>query len=69
VKVLVVEEEEEVEDQKCESCGCGDDAGRIMLCDGCDKCYHIYCLPRPLLEVHNTHPHPTLTPIPPPPPS
>ena len=23
--------------QKCESCGCGDDAGKIMLCDGCDN--------------------------------
>ena len=45
------EEEEEEDNQKCESCGCGDDAGKIMLCDGCDKCYHIYCLPRPLLEV------------------
>ena len=46
-----VEEDEDEDNQKCESCGCGDDEDRSLLCDGCDKCYHIYCLPRPLLEV------------------
>ena len=29
--------------------GGGDDSS--LLCDGCDKCYHIYCLPRPLIEI------------------
>ena len=33
----------------CEVCGEGDDAPRLILCDGCDAGYHTYCL-RPKLS-------------------
>ena len=54
-----LDDEDDEDNQKCESCGCGDDADRSLLCDGCDKCYHIYCLPRPLLEVPSPSPNPS----------
>ena len=33
---------------QCETCGEGDDEPRLMLCDGCDRGWHTYCL-RPKL--------------------
>uniref|UniRef100_A0ACD5VAK7 Uncharacterized protein n=2 Tax=Avena sativa TaxID=4498 RepID=A0ACD5VAK7_AVESA len=35
-------------DVLCEACGSGDDADELLLCDGCDRGVHIFCL-RPIL--------------------
>lgn len=35
----------------CEGCGKNEDEGKLLLCDGCDISYHIYCLEPPLDEV------------------
>ncbi|KAK4745421.1 hypothetical protein SAY87_011733 [Trapa incisa] len=35
-------------DVRCESCGSGDCAAELLLCDKCDRGYHIFCL-RPIL--------------------
>ena len=35
----------------CEICASTEDESNTLLCDGCDKCFHIYCLPRPMIEV------------------
>ncbi|KAK1614321.1 hypothetical protein QYE76_019838 [Lolium multiflorum] len=35
-------------DVRCEACGSGDDADELLLCDGCDRGVHIFCL-RPIL--------------------
>ncbi|KAL9240557.1 hypothetical protein vseg_014761 [Gypsophila vaccaria] len=32
----------------CEECGSGDNPSKLLLCDECDKGYHIYCL-KPIL--------------------
>ncbi|OLL26344.1 Lid2 complex component lid2 [Neolecta irregularis DAH-3] len=37
--------------QNCEACGRGDDATSILLCDGCDAGFHIYCLEPPMASV------------------
>jgi histone demethylase JARID1 len=37
--------------QKCEKCGRGDDMTNLLLCDGCDYGYHIYCLDPQLKTV------------------
>lgn len=31
-------------DTVCEECGQGDGADKMLLCDKCDKGYHLYCL-------------------------
>ncbi|CAO2041264.1 unnamed protein product [Urochloa humidicola] len=36
------------DDVSCEACGSGDAAAELMLCDGCDRGFHIFCL-RPIL--------------------
>ncbi|KAJ1277630.1 hypothetical protein BS78_04G018300 [Paspalum vaginatum] len=36
------------DDVRCEACGSGDAAAELMLCDGCDRGFHIFCL-RPIL--------------------
>ena len=36
------------DDVRCEACGSGDAAPELMLCDGCDRGFHIFCL-RPIL--------------------
>ncbi|CAL4890349.1 unnamed protein product [Urochloa decumbens] len=36
------------DDVFCEACGSGDAAAELMLCDGCDRGFHIFCL-RPIL--------------------
>jgi hypothetical protein len=32
-------------------CGSGEDGARLLICDGCDECWHVYCLHPPLPEV------------------
>lgn len=44
-------EEESDEGIACEVCRGDEDASNMLLCDSCDKGYHIFCLPRPMLEV------------------
>lgn len=41
-------------DIKCEVCHFGNRAARMLLCDGCDKGYHIDCLSPPLPAVPTT---------------
>ncbi|XP_021760679.1 histone-lysine N-methyltransferase ATXR6 [Chenopodium quinoa] len=36
------------EDVSCEECGSGKNAPDLLLCDGCDKGYHLFCL-KPIL--------------------
>jgi hypothetical protein len=36
------------DDVRCEACGSGEAAPELMLCDGCDRGFHIFCL-RPIL--------------------
>jgi len=33
---------------RCRVCRRGGNAEQMLLCDGCDRGYHIYCLKRPL---------------------
>ncbi|PSN75415.1 PLU-1-domain-containing protein [Corynespora cassiicola Philippines] len=33
---------------RCENCGTDNDATNILLCDGCEAGYHVYCLDPPL---------------------
>ncbi|XP_066248476.1 PHD and RING finger domain-containing protein 1 isoform X1 [Euwallacea similis] len=35
----------------CEICGSSEDEDRLLLCDGCDLGFHLYCLNPPLDEV------------------
>ncbi|KAK3857439.1 hypothetical protein Pcinc_003821 [Petrolisthes cinctipes] len=35
----------------CLNCGRGDDEDQMLLCDGCDDSYHIFCLVPPLLDI------------------
>lgn len=35
----------------CEICGRSNDEDRLLLCDGCDLAFHLYCLDPPLAEV------------------
>lgn len=37
--------------ENCETCGRGDDGVHMLLCDGCEAGYHIYCLDPPLSAV------------------
>eukprot|EP00029_Vermamoeba_vermiformis_P011993 TRINITY_DN6800_c0_g1_i1.p1 TRINITY_DN6800_c0_g1~~TRINITY_DN6800_c0_g1_i1.p1 ORF type:complete len:1355 (+),score=587.22 TRINITY_DN6800_c0_g1_i1:74-4138(+) len=36
---------------KCELCSSASDDDKMLLCDGCDRGYHMYCLPTPLTAV------------------
>ena len=45
------DEGEEDANTICEECGGIEDGINMLLCDGCDKGFHIYCLARPMLEV------------------
>ena len=33
------------------NCGKGDSEDQMLLCDGCDDSYHMFCLTPPLTEV------------------
>ncbi|KAL2921776.1 Histone-lysine N-methyltransferase ATXR6 [Bienertia sinuspersici] len=37
-------------DVSCEECGSGNNAPDLLLCDGCDRGYHLYCL-KPILAA------------------
>lgn len=39
------------EEVYCEECGSGDNASDLLLCDGCDHGYHLYCLKPILVSV------------------
>lgn len=39
------------DDTFCEICGRSDREDRILLCDGCDRGFHTYCLTPPLEEI------------------
>ncbi|XP_061920283.1 lysine-specific demethylase 5B-B-like isoform X1 [Entelurus aequoreus] len=41
----------QVEQYMCLVCATGSDEDRLLLCDGCDDSYHIFCLIPPLHEV------------------
>lgn len=41
----------QVETYMCLVCGSGSSEDRLLLCDGCDDSYHIFCLIPPLHEV------------------
>ena len=45
------DEGEEVEETSCLVCGKNDNYPEILLCDGCDGEYHMYCLQPPLETV------------------
>ncbi|GKV25560.1 hypothetical protein SLEP1_g34981 [Rubroshorea leprosula] len=36
------------DDTRCQKCGSGDSPSKLLLCDKCDKGYHLFCL-RPIL--------------------
>jgi hypothetical protein len=36
---------------KCQVCNSGGDDEKLLLCDGCDLGYHMFCLEKPLLQV------------------
>ncbi|KAM3621080.1 uncharacterized protein V6R79_005718 [Siganus canaliculatus] len=40
-----------IDQYMCLVCGCGNAEDRLLLCDGCDDSYHIFCLIPPLHDV------------------
>ena len=44
-----------LQDWVCIKCQKSDHEDRLLLCDGCDKAWHTYCLPAPLAEVPDGH--------------
>ncbi|KAK4802792.1 hypothetical protein SAY86_000995 [Trapa natans] len=51
VKVCMTEEEDKKLDQVCEQCKSGLHGDVMLLCDRCNKGWHIYCLSPPLKQV------------------
>ena len=39
------------EDEVCQVCSSGEDDSKMILCDACDKGFHIYCLEPPLKRI------------------
>ncbi|KAM5572478.1 lysine-specific demethylase JMJ17 [Rosa sericea] len=50
-RVRKVKKEEEEHDQICEQCRSGLHGEVMLLCDRCDKGWHIYCLSPPLKQI------------------
>lgn len=50
-KAEIQKQEEEVRDQICEQCRSGLHGEVMLLCDRCNKGWHIYCLSPPLKQV------------------
>ncbi|KNA19714.1 hypothetical protein SOVF_058990 [Spinacia oleracea] len=44
------ESDSDFDDVCCEECGSGKNAPDLLLCDGCDRGYHLYCL-KPILAA------------------
>ncbi|KAK9103931.1 hypothetical protein Sjap_021185 [Stephania japonica] len=44
-------EEEDYSDAQCEKCGSGDAPDELLLCDKCDKGFHLFCLTPILIAV------------------
>lgn len=42
---------QKVESYVCRICSRGDEDDKLLLCDGCDDNYHIFCLLPPLPEI------------------
>ncbi|KAK0396529.1 hypothetical protein QR680_001753 [Steinernema hermaphroditum] len=42
---------DEIENMLCEVCHSGDDEAHLLLCDRCDKCFHMRCLRPPLSTI------------------
>lgn len=51
VKLRKVEKEDEEHDQICEQCRSGLHGEVMLLCDRCNKGWHIYCLSPPLKQI------------------
>ncbi|CAI2738957.1 unnamed protein product, partial [Dicrocoelium dendriticum] len=51
VEVQEPEETFEEIDTNCEICTSADDEAHLLLCDNCDRGYHTYCLPIPLMDI------------------
>ncbi|UKJ89396.2 Requim, req/dpf2 [Theileria orientalis] len=52
LKVKVAKKKlQEEEEEGCAICGNDDNWPQLLLCDSCDKGYHMYCLDPPLTEV------------------
>ena len=45
------EEEGEPDDAPCVTCGLRSGAKKMLLCDGCDRGYHMHCLQPPLRRI------------------
>ena len=41
----------QIESYVCRMCSRGDEDDKLLLCDGCDDNYHIFCLLPPLPEI------------------
>ncbi|KAL5567730.1 hypothetical protein UlMin_024305 [Ulmus minor] len=48
LKPLSLPSDSDCDDDCCEECGSGDSPAKLLLCDKCDKGYHLFCL-RPIL--------------------
>lgn len=40
-----------IESYTCRECGRGDMESELLICEGCDACYHIFCLDPPLRSI------------------
>ncbi|KAJ4256776.1 hypothetical protein NW762_008872 [Fusarium torreyae] len=47
-------EEPALTDEKCETCGRGEDTGDLLICESCDHSYHPACLDPPLKRKPDT---------------